>query len=164
MAHNEMMNAIAQQMFSKKKADANTRIGLGTGVVVLDHQGRILLEKRSDCGLWGLLGGRVEAGESVADAAVREVFEETALRIKITRLIGVYSEPKDRIITYLDNGDVVHKIDVVFEAVIVSGQLTRSHESEELTFFERSQLPAEICPPAQKPIQDYLDGLGPVIA
>jgi ADP-ribose pyrophosphatase YjhB (NUDIX family) len=158
------MNSIAERMFSKRQADANTRIGLGTGVIVLDDEGRILLEKRSDCGLWGLLGGRVEVGESVADGAVREVFEETALRIKITRLLGVYSEPANRIVTYQDNGDVVHKIDVVFEARIISGQLTRSSESEELRFFERSQLPREICPPARKPIQDYLDGLASVIA
>jgi len=158
------MNPIAELMFSKKAADANTRIGLGTGVFVLDAQGRILLEKRSDCGLWGLLGGRVEPGESVAEAARREVFEETGLTVEITRLIGVYSEPANRIITYPDNGDVVHKVDVILEARIVSGTLTRSSESEELRFFEKADVPLEVCPPARKPIDDYRNGLVGIIA
>jgi ADP-ribose pyrophosphatase YjhB (NUDIX family) len=158
------MNPIAERMFSKKAADANTRIGLGVGVFVLDHAGRLLLEKRSDCGLWGLLGGRVEVGESVAETAVREVFEETALKVQITRLVGVYSEPLERIITYPDNGDVVHKVDVILEATIISGTLTRSSESEELRFFEPSKVPAEVCPPARRPIQDYLNGHVAVLA
>ena len=158
------MNHIAEQMFARKKPDATTRIGLGVGVFVLDSQNRLLLEKRSDCGLWGLLGGRVDVGESVTDAAVREVFEETGLQVEITRLLGVYSEPRDRIVTYPDNGDVVHKVDVILEARILSGTLLRSSESEELRFFERSSPPLEICPPAQRPISDYLNGLSSVLA
>ncbi|MBI4664478.1 MAG: NUDIX domain-containing protein [Verrucomicrobia bacterium] len=153
------MNPNARQMFHKRKADADTRIGLGVGVFVLDSANHVLLEKRSDCGLWGLLGGRVEVGESIAEAARREVREETGLEVEILRLIGVYSETEDRIITYPDNGDVVHKIDVILEARIVSGALVKSHESEELRFFRREDFPQEICPPARRPVLDYLNGL-----
>ena len=158
------MNGAAEQMFSRRSPDANTRIGLGVGVFVLDAERRILLEKRSDCGLWGLVGGRVEVGESIAESAVREVLEESGLHVKITRLLGVYSDPDDRIVTYPDNGDVVHKIDVILEASVISGVLSRSTESEELRFFAAGSFPNEICPPARKPVNDYLNGLIGILA
>lgn len=46
------------------------------GVVVVDDLGRWLLQRRVDDGLWGLLGGALELGESFEDAARRELFEE----------------------------------------------------------------------------------------
>jgi ADP-ribose pyrophosphatase YjhB (NUDIX family) len=153
------VNPIAQQMYSKHTADASTRIRVGVGVFVRNAHGQVLLEKRSDCGMWGLPGGNLEPGESIADAAVREVREETGLTIRLTRLIGVYSEPADRIVTYLDNGDVVHKIDAVVEATVVAGELTPSSESEALQFFEPGDVPQEICPPARAAVADYLQGL-----
>lgn len=157
------VNPIAQQMYSKHTADANTRIRVGVGVFVRNSSGQILLEKRSDNGMWGLPGGNLEPGESIADAAVREVREETGLAIRLSRLIGVYSEPADRIVTYLDNGDVVHKIDAVVEATVVAGELTCSSESEALQFFNPSNVPKDICPPARAPVEDYLRGLTAVI-
>jgi ADP-ribose pyrophosphatase YjhB (NUDIX family) len=151
------MNPIAQQMFAKNVADANTAVRVGVGVIVKDGSGRILLEKRSDCGLWGLPGGKIEPGESIVAAAVREVREETGLDIRIRRLLGVYSEPSDRIVTYPDNGDVVHLIDILLEAGIVSGQISRSEESEEVRFFDTRALPADIAPPAIAPLRDFLE-------
>ncbi len=157
------MNAAAEKMFAKRTADAQTRIGLGVGVMVRNERGQLLLEKRSDCGLWGLPGGRVEPGESITQAAVREVWEETGLTIQVTRLLGVYSEPSDRILTYPDNGDVVHKIDVILEAKVLSGEIVLSSESESMVFFDCVAVPAGICPPAKQPIEDYLNGLSSVL-
>jgi 8-oxo-dGTP pyrophosphatase MutT (NUDIX family) len=127
-------------------------------VVVRGPQEAILLERRHDCGWWGLPGGKVEPGESLIDAAVREVFEETGLTIEVTNLIGVYSDPNGRIVTYPDNGDVVQLIDAVVEARVLSGQIVCSHESEEIRFFSPSQLPEQIVPPARQPIADALEG------
>jgi ADP-ribose pyrophosphatase YjhB (NUDIX family) len=157
------MNPVAEKMFAKKKADTDTRIRVGVGVFVLDDQGRILLEKRSDCGLWGLAGGRIEPGESAAEAAIREVREETGFSVQITRLIGVYSEPSERIVTYLDNGDVVQLVDIILEGRIAGGHMACSFESEEIRFFEAKALPPEIAPPAVSPIRDYLQGLTGVL-
>ena len=62
------------------------------GCIIFDEQGRLLLQKRTDCGEWGFLGGMVELGESVEEAAVREVKEESGLDVKVTSLYGVYSK------------------------------------------------------------------------
>ncbi len=153
------MNRIARMMYAKKRAGANTRVRVGVAVIVRDSRGWILLEKRSDCGLWGLPGGRIEPGESVEQAAVRETREETGLSVEIARLVGVYSEPADRIVTFLDNGDVVHLVDILVEAAIVSGELSCSRESEELRFFGPAALPNDLAPPARAPLQDVVKGL-----
>lgn len=152
-------------MFALHKATAKSEIKLGVGVFVLNDSGQILLEKRSDCGLWGLLGGKIEPGESVADAAVREVKEESGLDIRITRLLGIYSEPADRIVVYPDNFDERHLIDIVLEAVISGGSLTISEESLELRFFERMELPKDLAlaPPAREAIRDYGKNKFPVL-
>jgi ADP-ribose pyrophosphatase YjhB (NUDIX family) len=151
------MNQTAQNMFGKKAAVAGPEILLGVGVVVFNETGWMLLEKRNDCGWWGRPGGRIEPGESIADTAVREVRAESGLMIKIVRLMGNYSELAERIVSF-DNGDVRHRIDVIVEAKIISGKLACSQESEKLQFFEAASLPAEICPPAIAPLEDYTNG------
>lgn len=132
----------------------------GTAVIIVNAAGRILLEKRSDSGLWGLPGGRIEPGESLIEAALREVREETGLTVEIVGLVGVYSRVEEgRVVTFPDNGDVVQLVDVVMEARNPSGTLVRSHESERLEFFEKDRMPvAELCPPTRRPLQDYLAG------
>jgi len=134
------------------------RVRVGVGVVVQGAGETVLLEKRRDCGWWGLPGGKVEPGESLRDAAVREVLEETGLTVEITHLIGVYSDPHGRIVTYPDNGDVVQLVDVVVGARVLSGRIICSHESEEVRFFIRTQLPEQIVPPARQPLADALEG------
>jgi len=58
-------------------------------VVIPDEEGRILMAKQSHEGkdIWMVPGGGIEAGENAADAAVREVLEETGLEIRINRLL-----------------------------------------------------------------------------
>ncbi|PZO41456.1 MAG: hypothetical protein DCF19_09640 [Pseudanabaena frigida] len=150
-------------MYTLRKADTHTLVRVGVGVVVRNQQGMILLEKRSDCGMWGLPGGRVEAGESLEDAAIREVKEETGLTIKVSKLLGVYSEPADRIVTFPDC--VVHLVDIVLEASICDEdvQLVCSEESEDLQFFALDRLPLDIVPPARSPLRDLAGDLFGVI-
>ena len=50
-----------------------------TNAVLFDGSGRVLLQKRSDNGAWGLPGGRMEIGETVEQCVIRETFEETGM-------------------------------------------------------------------------------------
>ena len=55
-----------------------------TTAAVRDDAGRLLLIHKVDNDLWALPGGKMELGESIADAAVREVAEETGVDIELT--------------------------------------------------------------------------------
>ena|SRR2546422_7454866 len=138
-------NHRAARLFCQRQLHSPTRIKLGVAVLIRDDQGRFLLEKRSDTGLWGIPGGRIEPGETVRDAAVREILEETGLTVGITKLIGVYSDPGEgRIISYPEA--VVHSIDVFLEAAVIGGCLTASPESQALQFFASQTLPSDLMP------------------
>lgn len=158
-----MAKVAAQTMYARKVADANTRVRAGVGIILRDSFGRVLLERRSDCGLWSLPGGGIEPGESIIEAAVREAKEETGFTVKITRLVGVYSGPTDRIVTYPDNGDVIQLVDIVLEATMVGGELSCSDESEDLRFFDPGALPRDLVPPAKAPLEDTRKGLTGII-
>lgn len=145
-------------MYSSLTTPATT-VKAGVGVIIVDDCGRVLLERRRDNGLWGLVGGGVDPGESVAACARREALEETGLSIEVTGLVGVYSDPgQGRIVTYPDNGDSRHLVDTVVTATIVSGRIRISEESLELAFFPASGLPEDLVPPAREPLHDFFAG------
>ncbi len=111
---------------------------------VIFEAGRVLLQRRDDTGRWGLPGGGVEPGESVRQAVVREVREETGLDVEPLRLIGVYSDPAHhQIMTYPD-GNVIHYVSVVFECAVRGGILTCNEESLELGWFDPAALPPDM--------------------
>ncbi len=152
-------SAAARRMFRLTAPTTRTRTKAGVGLIIRDRRGRLLIERRSDCGLWGLPGGRIEPGESIVDAAVREVREETGLTIRVTGLQGVYAEAKDRIVCYPDNGDQRQLIDIAVIARVTGGRLRRSHESLELRWVARNEVPwAFLCPAARTPIRDAFRG------
>jgi 8-oxo-dGTP diphosphatase len=74
------------------------------GAVVRDHQGRILLVRRGQApsrGMWSLPGGRIESGETWADAAVREVSEETGIAAQDPVFIGIVERDSESGSTYV---------------------------------------------------------------
>ncbi len=117
----------------------SAKLSVGCSAIVFDeaHQ-KILLTRRSDNGRWCLPGGHMEAGESAPEACLRELWEETGLEARITRLIGVYSNPH-RVIEYA-NGDRYHMVALCFEAEPTGGELGLSDETTEFGYFT----PAEI--------------------
>lgn len=120
--------------------------------------GELLLMQRADNAHWGLPGGYVELGESVADAAAREVYEETGVRVAIGRLIGVYSDPARQVIAYAD-GRRVHAINLCFEARATgSGTATTPHETLATGYFAANTLPAPFVPIHEIRIRDALTG------
>jgi len=60
---------------------------------VRNSAGELLLVRRIDDGNWELPGGRIEVGESVSEAVVREVAEESGITIVLIGFVGVYSDP-----------------------------------------------------------------------
>src|ERR671937_1143499 len=95
------------------------KIRLGCSAAIFDAQGRILLTRRADNGRWCLPGGRMESGESVAEACEREVFEETGLIVRVKRLVGVYSHP-DQLVVYPDENKA-HVVALHFQAEVIGG-------------------------------------------
>lgn len=61
---------------------ANTIIPAASAIVT-NHEGKILLHRRSDNDLWALPGGSMDIGESISETAVREVKEETGLDVRV---------------------------------------------------------------------------------
>jgi len=123
--------------------------------VIIDSEGRVLLQQRVDNGNWTLPGGFVEPGESILDAIVREVREETGIHIKVKKLVGLYSAPEN--IHIYPNGDKVHPITAVFLAQMIKGKLRADHvESQNVNFFLPTNLPSNTPPRFRKRIENAL--------
>jgi 8-oxo-dGTP pyrophosphatase MutT (NUDIX family) len=121
--------------------------------VIFDRRRRLLLQQRSDGGQWGLPGGSIEIGESLATAVVREVLEETGLTVTPRRLIGVYSDPSLQVIRY-PNGNVWHYVNVCFECAVRGGRLTTCDETLALDWFPPDRLPPTLLPNHRIRIRD----------
>ena len=98
-----------------------------TTVYVEDDQGRVLMIRRSDNGLWSLPGGAMELGESITDCAERETLEETGYHVKVSGVIGVYSDP--RVVIAYDDGEVRQQFTILVRADVRMGMATTSAES-----------------------------------
>jgi 8-oxo-dGTP pyrophosphatase MutT (NUDIX family) len=109
--------------------------------LIVDERDRVLLHRATDDGRWHTIGGSIDPGEEIADAAVREAREETGLAIEPLHLVGVYTDPP---VTYA-NGDVVLYISFAFECRIVGGEMhVADDESLELRFFSADELPDDL--------------------
>ncbi|MEO3771388.1 NUDIX domain-containing protein [Micromonospora sp. B9E7] len=107
-------------------------------VFVQNERGHVLLIRRSDNSLWALPGGAQDVGESTAQAAVREVEEETGLRVEPSGISGIYSDPA-HVIAY-DDGEVRQEFSICLRARLVSGRLRTSSESSEVKWVEPENL------------------------
>lgn len=82
------------------------RIIVTGGAIIRNQDNRILLQRRSDYGDWGLPGGGMEPGETIEETMKREVFEETGLEVIDNELYGIYSGPRMQY-RYPDGNEVV---------------------------------------------------------
>ena len=100
----------------------------GASALIFDEaRERVLLTRREDNGRWCLPGGGMDPGESVAEACVREVLEETGLEVRVTKLVGIYTTP-DLFIEYPD-GNKIQPVAFSFEVEITGGELGLSDET-----------------------------------
>ncbi len=115
------------------------QLRLGCSAVLFDEtRQKVLLTQRTDNGRWCLPGGAMEAGESAAEACEREVWEETGLKVRVTRLLGVYSNP-DQLVIYAD-GNKAFFVVLNFEVEIISGELGLSNETTAFGYYTLGQM------------------------
>jgi ADP-ribose pyrophosphatase YjhB (NUDIX family) len=126
--------------YDDPSAPPATSLVPSVNVIVANDAAEILLIRRSDNGNWAAPGGAIDLGESVAQAAVRETREESGITCEITGLVGIYSDPRHRIL-YTSNGEVRQEFSIVLTACPVSGTLTPSDESTEVRWVPASDLP-----------------------
>lgn len=121
-------------------------------VAVIDETARrVLLTRREDFEVWCLPGGGVDEGESLAEAAVREVAEETGLEVDLTRLVGVYSRP---------NLGGYHSL-ALFAASVRGGVLRPDpREVVEAEWFAEDGLPSDLLWGQRERIADAFSGVG----
>jgi 8-oxo-dGTP pyrophosphatase MutT (NUDIX family) len=122
-------------------------------VIIQDDAGRVLLQHRADTDNWGIPGGFMEIGESVEEAARREVLEETGLTVGEMTLYTVFSG-KEFYFQY-PNGDEVYNVIVTFTSTDVSGHLTPDHEGHDLAFFPLDGLPREMIPTSRLMLERF---------
>ena len=116
------------------------RARLGANAIIT-WNGKILLEKRRDCDIWGLVGGGVKKKETPLQAITREIYEELGIRISPDKMkkLAVYGEP-GRVAAYRD-GSIWRMVVVVFGLKLTEQpKLTISPESKELRFFTKEEL------------------------
>ncbi|MCM3224186.1 NUDIX hydrolase [Terribacillus saccharophilus] len=142
-----------RSMVGKKKV-----IMVVAGAFVLNEADELLLQKRRDTGEWGLPGGFMEMGESTAETARREVFEETGLQLGELQLFRVYSGPEyDKTFA---NGDQVALVQVLYKCREFTGNLIRSNnESADNAFFQLKALPKKLFQEHVSLIQDFQQAL-----
>jgi ADP-ribose pyrophosphatase YjhB (NUDIX family) len=134
---------------------ANSLVPSVTAIVPNEH-GAILLVHKTDNDLWALPGGGMDVGESMADAVVREVKEETGIDVEVTGLVGIYSNPK-HVMAY-DDGEVRQQCSICFTTRMLGGQLATSSETKEVRFMGPADLAAlSIHPSMRLRIDHYLE-------
>jgi len=102
---------------------------------VRDRKGRLLLVRRGRPpfkGRWGLPGGFCEWKETTEDCGARETLEETGVRVKIGRLLGVYSKP--------DRDPRGHNVTVLYDGRLVGGKAQGGDDAAEARWFTPTEL------------------------
>lgn len=127
-------------------------------VVVLNDSGQILLIKRTDNSNWSLPGGAMDLGETIGNAAVREVKEETGIACQLTGLVGIYTNP-NHVLVYTSDGEVRQEFSVVFTARAVAGEPTSSSESSQVVWVDPEAIDGyDMHPSMRQRIDHHLAG------
>jgi ADP-ribose pyrophosphatase YjhB (NUDIX family) len=133
------------------------KIRVGCSATIINDEGKVLLTRRLDNGQWCLPSGGMDAGESPSETCVREVFEETGLHVRVTRLVGVYSDP-NQLVMYVD-GNKVQIVALHFEAEITGGTLSLSNETSDFGYFSLKEMEGmEMLGHHKRRIEDTLAG------
>jgi ADP-ribose pyrophosphatase YjhB (NUDIX family) len=121
---------------------------IAVNALVFNEKGEVLLAKRTDNGLWCIPGGHVDLGETLVQACLRELFEETGFKGDVVKLVGIYSDTQNSL--HIQQGSEWHTIRVSFLCRVTGGKITPSGETSEIRYFNVKQLPALITDHAKR--------------
>lgn len=124
------------------------------GCLVFNEKNQVLLQRRSDDGLWGNPGGAMNLGETIYETVIREVKEETGLTIaeKDLKIFKIYSGEEQHHI--YPNKDEMYFVNILFMTNTYSGTIRNDFESLELKFFDLDDLPTNITKPFESVWKD----------
>jgi 8-oxo-dGTP diphosphatase len=115
-------------------------------VAARDGRGHLLLVRRSDSGAWELPGGRVDVGESALEAAVRETAEESGVQVRITGLVGLFTDPAHVVVSAGE--EVRQQFVVCLHARAVGGRpVPDQHETIDAAWFEPADVAGLVVEP-----------------
>jgi len=121
-----------------------TEILPAVSAIIFNDRGEVLLQKRRDTGKWCILSGHVEFGETIEEAIIREILEETGLTSEVKRLIGVYSSPEFATYYYADR--TVQYVITYFEVNLI-GNIPADFSNSEtvaIAYFPPDNLPPDL--------------------
>ncbi|MGD6876091.1 NUDIX hydrolase [Bacillus infantis] len=140
----------------RKMIGHETLFTVGCGIII-ENEGEILLQHRTDEDNWCIPGGVMELGETFEQTAKRETLEETGLEVQRLELFGIYSGEK--CFVEYPNKDRVFSVQIIFKTSSFSGTLKQTgDESREHRYFEKHGLPGNLNPRQKKFIQDWAEG------
>ncbi len=114
-------------------------------ITLNEDKTQILLQKREDFRIWTIPGGGLDPGETPAEAAVRETFEETGYHVAVDRLVGKYHRPQ------------MNNIRHIYQARVIGGTpITRGPETRAVGWFPLDDLPRSLSKHIHEMIQDAL--------
>ena len=118
-------------------------IQTGSSIIVRNEKKEILLQKRADNGKWGLPGGCQDLGENLRTTAVRELYEETGIKVKEEDLILIDTLSGEKRKRSYPNGDIVYNNSSLYLCNVNSNSIEIKIDSEslKLEFFDINNLP-----------------------
>ena len=122
-------------------------IQTGSCVIIRNTKSQILLQERTDRNMWGLPGGCQDLGEDLRDTAVREVYEETGIRLDPHELVLIDTMSGSARRNSYPNGDIVYNnVSLYLADVDINDASTLQGDSEtkRLEFFDLDKLPANL--------------------